>query len=149
MLSLRLIRLIAEHSEDLARDLVDRLRHSSRTVDYFKIPEHELLQYGASIYRNLEEWLLNKTETDVEYQYTQIGMKRAEAGIAISDFIWALVITKENLWRFLQVHAAVDRMAELYGELEFMQLVDQFFDRAMYYAAVGYQRVKRKLPEAA
>ena len=143
MLSLRLIRLIAEHSEDLARDLVDRLRHSSRTVDYFKIPEHELLQYGASIYRNLEEWLLNKTETDVEYQYTQIGMKRAEAGIAISDFIWALVITKENLWRFLQVHAAVDRMAELYGELEFMQLVDQFFDRAMYYVAISYTQGKR------
>ena len=149
MLSLRLVRLIEQHSDTLARDLIDRLRHSSRTVDYFKISDEELLQHATAIYRNFGDWLLTKTETDLEFRYTQTGMKRAQEGIAISDFIWALVITKENLWRFLQSHAVVDRMVDLYGELEFIQLVDQFFDRAIYYAALGYQRAEHKLPKAA
>jgi hypothetical protein len=149
MLSLRLVRLIEQHSEELANNLIDRLRHSSRTVDYFKVPDDELRRDAGNIYFYLGDWLLNKTETDVEFRYTQIGQKRAEQGIALSDFVWALVITKENLWRFLQSHALVDRVQELYGELEFMQLVDQFFDRAMYYATVGYQRAQRAAGKAA
>jgi hypothetical protein len=149
MLSLRLVRLIEEHSEELANDLIDRLRHSSRTVDYFKVPDDELRRGAGEIYRHLGDWLLNKTETDVEYRYTQVGMKRAEQGVAMSDFVWALIITKENLWRFLQFYGLAERMLDLYGELEFVQLVDQFFDRAMYYATVGYQRAERKVSRAA
>ena len=34
----------------------------------------------------------------------------------------------------------LDRPAEISGELEVEQLLDQFFDRAIYYAAVGYER---------
>jgi hypothetical protein len=149
MLSQRLFRLIEAGSDELANDLVDRLRHSSRTVDYFKIPEEELRQNAGSMYRHLGDWLLNKTETDIEFRYTQLGEKRAEQGIAISDLVWALVITKENLWRFLQTHAAVDHIVGLYGELEFVQLVDQFFDRALYYAVHGYQRARQGAPKAA
>ncbi len=144
MLASRLVRLIEENSSELAADLVDRLRHSSRTVDYFKLPQDELRAHALEIYRHLGDWLLNKTETEIEYHYTQIGASRAEQGIAISDFVWALVITKENLWRFLSSHAVADRMFELWGELEFIQLYEQFFDRALYYAAVGYQQYHRQ-----
>jgi hypothetical protein len=149
MLSIRLVRLIEEHSAELGASLIDRLRHSSRTVDYFKLPDDELRHSAAGIYRELGDWLLNKTETDVEYRYTQIGSKRAEEGIAISDFVWALIISKENLWHFLQTHAPMDHMLELYGEIELLQLIDQFFDRALYYAMIGYQRFGRSARTAA
>jgi hypothetical protein len=33
-----------------------------------------------------------------------------------------------------------ERPAEAFGELEMLQLLDQFFDRAIYYASVGYER---------
>jgi hypothetical protein len=149
MLSLRLVRLIEDHSAELGASLIDRLRHSSRTVDYFKLPDDELRHGAARIYRELGDWLLNKTETDIEYHYTQIGAKRAEEGIAISDFVWALIISKENLWHFLQTHAPIDHMLELYGEIELLQLIDQFFDRALYYATLGYQRFERSVGRAA
>jgi hypothetical protein len=29
---------------------------------------------------------------------------------------------------------------EVFGELEMLQLLDQFFDRAIFYAAVGYEK---------
>ncbi len=147
MIAVRLVRLIEQHADELAAGLIERIRHSSRTVDYFKIPEEELRRAAGEIYRRLGDWLQNKTETDIEYHYTQTGMRRAEQGVAISDFVWALVITKENLWRFLQSHAIVDRMFELYGELELIQMVDQFFDRALYYSILGYQRFQRSQVE--
>jgi hypothetical protein len=31
---------------------------------------------------------------------------------------------------------------ELYGEVEFFQLIDQFFDRVLYYASIGYARAE-------
>lgn len=143
MVAIRLVRLIERHSDELASGLVDRLRHSSRTVSYLQIPEEDLHKDIVGLYRNLGDWLMNKTETDVEYRFTQLGARRAGQGIPIADFVWAIVITKENLWRFLQMQGGVDRIVELFGELELIQLIDQFFDRALYYATLGYARAER------
>ena len=34
---------------------------------------------------------------------------------------------------------------ELHGELELMHLLDQLFDRALYYAAMGYERERDRI----
>ena len=49
-------------------------------------------------------------------------------------------MTKEHLWGFLQRETLIDRPVELFGELELIMLLDQFFDRAMYYAGAGYEQ---------
>jgi len=49
------------------------------------------------------------------------------------------VFTKDNLWDFLKSETVVDRAIEIMGELELLQMLEQFFDRAIYFAAVGYQ----------
>jgi hypothetical protein len=36
--------------------------------------------------------------------------------------------------------AMADKPVELFQELELFQLVEQFFDRAVYFAAIGYER---------
>ena len=51
-----------------------------------------------------------------------------------------IILTKENLWEFLKHESVLDRPTEVFGELEMLQLLDQFFDRAIYYAAVGYEQ---------
>lgn len=144
MIGMRLVQLIEGHSDELASSLSERLRNSSRTTDYLKIDAEELRDSTAQIYQHLSDWLLNKTETDVELHYLKMGMRRFDQGIRISDFVWALIITKENLWRFLQTRAIVDRAIELYGELELIQLLDQFFDRALYYGILGYERARKE-----
>jgi len=37
----------------------------------------------------------------------------------------------------------LDRPLELYQEMELLRLVDQFFDRAVYYAARGHERAMK------
>jgi hypothetical protein len=58
--------------------------------------------------------------------------------------LWALVIGKEHLLAFLHREGFADGAVELYGELQLLQLLDQFFDRAVYYAAVGYEQARMK-----
>ncbi len=64
--------------------------------------------------------------------------------------IWVIILTKENLWEFLKKESSPERPAEAFGELEMLQLLDQFFDRAIYYASVGYERAiaAHELPPA-
>ena len=143
MLAQRLVRVIENHSDKLAEGLVERIRSSSRTLDYLKISEHELRQQTYDIYRHLGDWLLNKTETDIEFRYVKLGVRRFEQGIKISDFVWAVIITKEYLWRFVQAEAGVEGMVQLFGEIELFRLLEEFFDRAIYYATVGYERASR------
>lgn len=66
MIALRLVHLIENHSEELAEGLTQRLLSSERTSDLRKVPTHELHHRCHEIYRNLSDWLLNKTEHDIE-----------------------------------------------------------------------------------
>lgn len=140
MLAYRLLRLVETHSEALAAGLLEKTQQSPLLPGYRDVPPGELEQRVYEIYRHLAEWLLGKTELDVEKRYLEIGGKRAHQHVPLSQLIWAIILTKKNLWDFMQREAVLDRPAEISGELEVEQLLDQFFDRAIYYAAVGYER---------
>ncbi len=99
---------------------------------YRNVPPGELEQRVYEIYRHLADWLLGKSELDVEKRYLEIGAKRARQGVPLSQLIWAIILTKRNLWDFLEREAVLDRPAEIAGELEVEQLLDQFFDRAIF-----------------
>lgn len=138
MLALKLVRLIEDHSTHLAQTLTDRINHSPRTHSFARIPEQELRERAQEVYSNLGDWLLNKTEVELERYYTRIGARRKAQGVPFDEFAWALIVTKENLWDFLRSEAVAERAMELFGELELLRLLDQFFDRAIYFGLKGY-----------
>ncbi len=143
MIAPRLVRLIETHSEQLAQGLLKKVQKSPQLSEFrIKVPAHELRQRAYEIYRNLGDWLLGKTEVDVEHRYTAIGARRAAQGVPLSQLILAIVTVKEHLWEFLQREGMTDRPVELYQELELLQLVDQFFDRAVCYAAIGHEQAR-------
>jgi hypothetical protein len=71
--------------------------------------------------------------------------------VPASQLTWTIILTKENLWEYLQKESVLDRPAEVFGELEMLQLLDQFFDRAIYYGAMGQEQysASHALAEAA
>jgi hypothetical protein len=140
MLAYRLVRLIETHSDALAAGLLDKVQHSELTRTYLNVPPEELKQRVYEIYRHLGEWLLGKSAFDIEQRYEEIGTRRAHQGVPISELVWVIILTKENLWEFLKKESLMERPAEVFGELEMLQLLDQFFDRAIYYASIGHER---------
>ena len=140
MLAIRLVRLIENHSQQLSRGLTEKVWNSPKCSDLHKVPADEFQARTHEIYKNLSDWLMNKTEADVERRYTELGARRASQGVAFSHFVWAVTATKEYVRDFVQREGLADSAMELHGELEMLQLLDQFFDRALYYAAVGYER---------
>ncbi|MGH9521212.1 MAG: hypothetical protein ACRD3E_01630 [Terriglobales bacterium] len=97
----------------------------------------------ATRLRNLPapgEWLLGKKEDDIARRYEQIGARRAAQGVPLSQLIYAIVLVRDHLWEYLKHEAAVEKPVEVFGELEMLQLLEQFFDKALYYAALGYEK---------
>ena len=149
MLGSRLVGLIERNSNELADGLAAKLCNSSRTTDFREIPPDELAQGAHEIYSNLSDWLLTKTESDIELRYTGIGARRAGQGIPLPQLVWGFFISKEHLWAFLQREAMVEGPVEVFGELELVQLLDQFFDRAVYFAVNGYVEATQRKTQAA
>jgi hypothetical protein len=139
MFSYRLVRLIEAHADALAAGLEERAQSSMQVAHFRNIPAHEMRERVYEIYRHLGEWLLGKNELDIEHRYKEIGARRSRQGVPLSEVVQAIVLTKENLWDFLKSEAVMDRAVEIMGELELLQMLEMFFDRAIYYAAVGYE----------
>jgi hypothetical protein len=139
MMLYRLVHLIESNSNALATCLLDRVTNSQATPDYKQVPPDDLKERVYEIYRHLGDWLLTKDELDLERRYLRVGADRAKQNVPFSQVAWAIVLTKENLWEFLKKEAPEERPVEVYGELEMLQLLDSFFNRAIYYAALGYE----------
>ena len=142
MVGARLIRLVEAHCEQLAIGLTEKLRGSERTRDFRNIPVEELRKTAASLYQNLGEWLLKRTEHDVERHFVAIAQRRAAEGVRLPQFVWAVILSRDHLHHFLQTRAFADTIIQLYGEMEVQQLLDQFFERAIYYGVVGYEEAR-------
>jgi hypothetical protein len=139
MFSYRLVRLIESHADALASGLEEKVKGSLLVTHFRDIPARELKERVYEIYRHLGEWLLGKNELDIEHRYREIGARRARQKVPLSEVVQAIVLTKENLWDFLKSEAVMDRAVEIMGELELLQMLEMFFDRAIYFAVVGYE----------
>jgi len=148
MIALRLVRLIETNADLLAQSLLEKFRTSPHTRSMAKVPEEELRERCAEIYRNLSEWLLHKTGAEIERRYRAVGERRAHQGVPLADLTWAILLTKERLWQFLEQQGFLRGPLEIYGELELLRLLDQFFDRSACYAIEGYERAQQSAVRA-
>lgn len=145
MIALKLVHLIERHSEELAQSLIHKIENSAKSSELKKIPRREIESRAYEIYTHMSEWLLNKTEWDIERTYVELGKHRCHQGIAFNHVFWGILLTKENLWDFLQRELVEETAMELRGEIELLRILDQFFDRALYYLSVGYWQAHQEI----
>ena len=142
MFAVKLIQLIETRSDHLSEGLMHRLKTNDRCIELLRrVPSDELRRRSHEIYHNLNDWLRTKTESEIEERYIGLGMKRCKQGVPYTDFLWAVSTTKEHLWEFMQAEGLFAEPIDLYGEIELLHSLDRFFDRILYFAAVGYESV--------
>jgi hypothetical protein len=143
----RFVRMIETHSEELATALLEATRASNRTAQYVsKVDDDDLKAKVHDIYKHLGEWLTAKSEADVEKRYLEIGRLRAQQGVPLSQLLWAIMLVKDTLIEFLKKESVTDAPFEVFGELQMLQALEQFFDHALYFAALGHEHAPAKQP---
>ena len=78
------------------------------------------------------------SEEQVEEEYFRLGRVRCEEGIPLSELVMALLLTRRNLWHFVELQGW-DTIFDLRQQLDLELQVVRFFDRAIHHAVRGYE----------
>lgn len=144
MLSYRLVRVIEYHSDALASSLLRQVQMCNRTASYHNVPPEELKQYVHEIYQHLGTWLMDKSTAEIEQRYLEIGARRAEQKVPLSELLWAIVLTKHNLWEFIDDVTFAGHISEVSDKQEILHLLDEFFDEAIHAATTGFESAAKR-----
>jgi hypothetical protein len=139
-LSDRLVGIIERNAEAFTQGTVKNLQSSPRTKSYHNLPYDEIYDRVYAVYHDLGRWLWGKPSEAIRAWYSELGQKRCAEGIPLSEVLWALIFTKDRLIAYLDGSGLVDSAVGLYQQQEFDRLIGHFFDRAICYAAEGYQQ---------
>jgi hypothetical protein len=130
----------------MSEAVLQEIRASSRCKELLiKVPAEQHRQYALNIYSDLTAWLDAESESSIENRYIALGMLRAERGVLFSDLFWAVCIANEYLWAYMQEECLLEEPVESWGGVQLLRSLNQFFDRALYFASIGYQQASQKL----
>lgn len=141
MISRKLVKMIEEHAEQITQGLLKDILTNPKTSSYQQFSVEEMYVRAYTVYKNLGEWLVDKKGAEAQKRYLDLGRRRFEEKIPVSHVIYALVLTKNHLLKYIKMFGLVDTALELHRELELFSLVTEFFDNAIYYTVRGYEEM--------
>ena len=150
MLGARLLQLIQAHAGPLSREVVDDLMTNERTPTFRRLNAGDVETRVSALFYGLGKWIGNADEDAVRHEYEEMGRVRFSQGVPLSELVYALLIMKSHLRGYIREHGLVDfagdRVApqellplELHSIQEINYRVGEFFDRALYHLARGYE----------
>jgi hypothetical protein len=139
MLSARLVQMIEDHADPLARQVLQELRDDRRTSAYHALSEQDLFARVYDVYHNLGRWVGAEDDAAIEKSYGDLGRRRRLEGVPVSQVVLALILTKDRLLHFIRSSGFAGSAVELYQEEELTHLVDRFFDKAIYQTIRGHE----------
>ncbi len=139
LLAYRLVKLIENHSDGLARSLQNRYRQCSKCSAYANVPDRELTDKVYEVYHHLGEWRWARRKRTSNSATWRLARSARHREFPSARWFGYLPV-RENLWEYLQKHAELERPAEIFGELELLEMLDRFFHLAIYYASLGHER---------
>src|SRR5208283_4398575 len=139
MLSVRLMQMIEDHAEELTGELIKDLRSNPRTPHYHHLTFEELHYRTYSVYRNVGHWVSERNEESIAANYADLAIRRYAEGVPLEEVVFALILTKNHLYDYVQTSGLMDSAVELHQERELRRLVGNFFDKAIYFAVKAYE----------
>jgi hypothetical protein len=150
MLLARLIWLIENHAESIARATVEDIQSNPRTPSFHSVARKEMESRIYSLYRNLGRWIGTRDEAHIEAEYFELGRSRRADGVPLSELVFAVILYKKHLRQYIQDNSVLESASDrpeheellpvvLYEVQELNYMVGHFFDAALYHMARGYE----------
>ena len=150
MLGARLLQLIQAHAGSLTNEVIMDLRTNERTASFRRLSSSNLESRIGALYSNLGRWIGDSDENAVRVEYEEMGRRRFRENVPVSEIVYVLLLTKQHLRRYIRDHGLVDFAGdrtmpeellplELHSIQELNYQVGEFFDRALYHLARGYE----------
>jgi hypothetical protein len=146
MLFEKFIRLVEDHAEELTKIWIKEIKSNPATEGYRNLDDAILGARIFDVYRRLGEWVMNADPNDPKTaeHFIKLGRERAVEKLKNSEVIYALILARVVLWRYIVENEVITSSIELHQSLEFYQTVNNFFDKATYFVAVGFENIKKE-----
>ena len=156
MISAKLIELIEIHATRLAADVALDLRSSPRTAGFRSVPQDDLERRVFQLFHHLGNWIGHPKSERVEAEFVDWGRRRFGQGIPLSEIVYAIVILKQHLRRYIRDNGLVDAAfpridgdyvlpMHLHSLHDLNVRVGEFFDEALYYLTRGYEAEEKRI----
>jgi len=150
MISAKLIELIEIHANRLTADVAMDLATNLRTPGFRAVPREDLEQRVFQLFHHLGNWIGSPKSDKLEVEFSEWGRRRFDQRIPVSEIVYAIIILKQHLRRYIQdnglVEAAFPRTESeyvlpmhLHSLQDLNARVGEFFDEALYHLARGYE----------
>ena len=141
MRALKLIQHMKGNAERMSEEVIQKIRNSERCSQLvLAVPAEQQKRSTLDIYRDLTAWLGTESDKTMKQRYGSLGMLRAQQGVPFSNLYWAICIAHEHLWGYMQQECLLDEPVEFWGGVILLRSLTQFFDRALYFALLGYEK---------
>src|SRR6185503_654720 len=123
VIAAKLVELIEIHASRLTTDIAQDLFTNARTPGFRAVRPQDLEQRIVQLLNRLGNWIGDPRSEKTRTEFSDWGRRRFDQGIPLSELIYAVIIIKQHLRRYISDNV----------------LVGQFFDEALYYLAIGYE----------
>jgi hypothetical protein len=137
----RLVDLIERNAAELTTNWLAQIRKETSLPTYHGYDSIELYNRAFRVYSQLGKWISRETtKEEIARDYIALGAQRRKEGFSLSEIIQALFLIRRTLWRKIMDEGLLDTTYDLYQAIELNDRVTLFFDRAIFFTAVGYER---------
>ena len=159
MISAKVVELIEIHASRLTNDVAQDLTTNPRTPGFRAVPRERLEQRVFQLLNHLGNWIGDPRSAKVEAEFAEWGSRRFDQGIPISEIVYAIIVLKQHLSRYIGDNGLVDAAfprteseyvlpMHLHSLQELNTRVGEFFDEALYQLTCGYEQRARREPPA-
>ena len=155
MIAASLIDLIEVHAIPLSREVAQELHTNERTRGFRAVKREDLEHRVSSLLNHLGDWLGSPNAEEVRAEFATWGQRRFDQQIPLSEILFALIILKQHLRRYIRdnglLDAAFPRVEQdyvlpmhMYSLQELNFTVGVFFDEAFYNLTRGYEGAAKR-----
>lgn len=139
----KLVQHMKANSSVMTDALVGKIRASGKCTELLqKVSEGEQKEYAGQVFRDLTDSMSEEADSALEKRYVALGIRRAEQGVPRFQMFWAVCIAREYLWEYVQQECLQDEPVEFWGGVMLLRALNEFFDRILYFALLGYEKAE-------
>lgn len=147
--SLKLIELVREKGEAIARNWAKDVRRNAKTPYYHDLPEDRILPQAIQFYEHLLEIVnLDDPFAGARAYFSKYAERLFREGIPLNEAVYALILMRRHIWLYAEFQATFITAIEQKQAVESLLRTTLIFDYIMYFVAETYETLLKGQAES-
>lgn len=142
--SLKLIDLVEENSERIARQWVEDVVKNEKTPFYRTLPAEKVLIQALKFYDHFRKLFQAKKPFEAAREFFSVyAEERYREGMPLQEAIYGLILMKRHIWLYAEFQAVFISAVEQKQAVDSLTRTILMFDYAVYFITQKYQELLR------